>query len=793
MKEKEWSEDTAQFLQMFPGGLNGRHIFVSMDDKNIETPWHLHNGYNDSVEILNKNQERGWGAFWTVNELDRDLDEGRHRTAKMWVRSRAVFMDDDNRREEGDYRTGEWGKCEPNIVVESSPGKFHYYWILNEEESWSVSKEEWMRVQLKLVMDYGGDKSARDVARYLRLPGSRHMKGWQKDAENLEDQWVVRWKVVNERVASWEELCDEENGIGMVSKEMVVGSKGGVSGEIGDGGTVRLKGAGKSLDARLLEIASGVGLHDNLRDVAWMLKRDGLSNVAVSGMLRGHMMMIPSELKDDRWRARYEDIDRLVESVEEDRVGVSVLDGLEGLGITSEEELRDGGEGALPWPPGMLGGLAGEVHDTAIYQYKELSVVTATGLIAGIAGRRFNINGLGLNVYLTLIMRTGMGKDHIGHFIKRNLMLLNEFGHASSFIGKSRFTGPKAVIDSLKNARSQVSVFTEAGLLLKSKAGDQIGLGRMLLSLYSCSGENRYSGSEGYSKADDSLPILRAPALTVINEATPETLHEAFKETNALERGDLPRQSIFRVGRMKPYPNMNAREDIDGNHAVRLAELLKTCQETQAHEDPKAYKMRFADDIANEVLEFSFEMVDLENNNAGKNTIKSLMVSRAFVKAMKFAAIATVYNKKRGDARALIIDREEWEWGKAMVMYEINSLEHFFMGSGEGESVVDDAVRRFVAPRIIKILEGKYKTKAVQSSRKDMKLGVFHASAIRQLLKQVKEVTRIGETKTRGQMSGTDFLLNYMVKMEYIRVVSERPMRYQVTNTFRSIFDRPEM
>jgi len=198
--------------------------------------------------------------------------------------------------------------------------------------------------------------------------------------------------------------------------------------------------------------------------------------------------------------------------------------------------------------------------------------------------------------------------------------------------------------------------------------------------------------------------------------------------------------------------------------------------------------MQFSAEIIDEVNEFWDFMVEVENSCAGTNTIKSLMASRAFVKAMKFAAIATVYNKSRGDRDALIIDREEWEWGKAMINYELNSLEHFFMGSGEGESTNDELVRRFVAPRIVKILRGEYKTKVLQSSRKDMKLGVFHATGIRQLLKQVKEITYVGETKGKGQVSGTDFLLNYMVKMEYIRVVSDRPMKYQITDAFKSIF-----
>ena len=60
---------------------------------------------------------------------------------------------------------------EPHITVESSPGKYHRY-ILVED----APLDEVEAVQQRLVDDFGSDPNAKDISRVLRLPGFDHMK-----------------------------------------------------------------------------------------------------------------------------------------------------------------------------------------------------------------------------------------------------------------------------------------------------------------------------------------------------------------------------------------------------------------------------------------------------------------------------------------------------------------------------------------------------------------------------------------------------------------------------------------
>lgn len=806
-----WNYDSLEFLKYF----RGHTVFVSMKDQGDQKPWHFHNGFNECVQTMDKRNKDGdegrCGAFFTVNAMDESRDEGRHRTAKMVTTVRAAFMDDDIRRDVSDWRKDWDEKLPPSLIVESSPGKFHYYWLIVNDGMNIVDndekRDEWQRVQMKLVRDYGGDKSARDLARYLRLPGSINWKEsakftkpggiirTDKDGnENPEDtQWVVRWRVgrLDGAPYAWQGI---KNSIGMVDESEV--RRTGNSGGIG----LAHKEDSRTEQEMINAIKNAEGYHDNLRDLAYGNKQDGLSDYKNIEMLRGIMLQVKEELKDERWKARWDDIPRVVhdcERITKEDVENGKAVNLEELGraVTTEEELRSGHGREIPLPPngkmrGMgewsgMCGLVGEAYDMQIYQYKEVAVVAAMGLVAGIAGRRFNVNKLGLNMYLTLIMDTGMGKDSISEFIKGTLMKLNVYGQGSSFIGASRFTGPKAVIDSLKEARCQVSVFSEAGLLLQSKAGDQIGLSRMLLGLYSASGADRWSGGEAYSKKDDALEMLRAPCLTIINEATPITLHEAFKTTQALEVGHIPRQSIFRVTGNKPFMNEHVSEGISDEHKTRLDQIMKQCQETQAQDDPKVMNIEWELGLWEKAVKYSNELTTRENAAArGGSRIDRIMLSRAFVKCMKYAAICSIYNHFD-----LMIKHDEWEYAKMLTEYELDGVSNFFRGSGE-EDETEDLVKRIVAPCIVKYLQGNYSSSMTKDGKSDRDRGVFSAVAVRQLLKKNQELQRYAFNSGRRQYlkSGIDLILQYMLEQEYLHKANERPLKYRITRSFEIIF-----
>lgn len=59
----------------------------------------------------------------------------------------------------------------PNLVVNTSPSKFHAYWIIDD-----CPVEEFKGLQKKLAKKYGGDPSVCDLPRVMRLAGSQNLK-----------------------------------------------------------------------------------------------------------------------------------------------------------------------------------------------------------------------------------------------------------------------------------------------------------------------------------------------------------------------------------------------------------------------------------------------------------------------------------------------------------------------------------------------------------------------------------------------------------------------------------------
>jgi hypothetical protein len=136
----------------------------------------LHGTLEQHHTDLGRLQWRRAGVYVTVNATD-----GKGRKLANMVKPRAIWC--------------EWDRCgealpqwplDPQVVVESSPGKFHCYWF-----AWDL---EWADFDLlmQVMVAWGSDKNAKDRARVLRLPGFWHQKS--------DPPWQVRIVVENERM-----------------------------------------------------------------------------------------------------------------------------------------------------------------------------------------------------------------------------------------------------------------------------------------------------------------------------------------------------------------------------------------------------------------------------------------------------------------------------------------------------------------------------------------------------------------------------------------------------------------
>jgi Primase C terminal 2 (PriCT-2)/RepB DNA-primase from phage plasmid len=115
-------------------------------------------------ELLNLH-DRGAGVYFTVNRTD-----ALGRKGKNITNIRAVWQEDDD-GVAVDF------PIEPSLVVESSPGRFHRYWLL--AEPWAADERgraDHAAVMERMIETYGSDPNAKDLCRVLRVPGFLNRK-----------------------------------------------------------------------------------------------------------------------------------------------------------------------------------------------------------------------------------------------------------------------------------------------------------------------------------------------------------------------------------------------------------------------------------------------------------------------------------------------------------------------------------------------------------------------------------------------------------------------------------------
>lgn len=151
--------------------------FQTFDDsekKRRELAQVLHGSIDEAGDALQAANQRGAGVFWMVNYGN---SKGRKREHVTGVR--ALFLDLDGAPLEPVLAAG----VEPHAVVESSPGKWHVYWLVT-----GCKLEQFALAQKALAAKFGGDASVNDLPRVMRLPGFLHRKSapYQSRIERLE-------------------------------------------------------------------------------------------------------------------------------------------------------------------------------------------------------------------------------------------------------------------------------------------------------------------------------------------------------------------------------------------------------------------------------------------------------------------------------------------------------------------------------------------------------------------------------------------------------------------------------
>lgn len=340
----------------------------------------------------------------------------------------------------------------------------------------------------------------------------------------------------------------------------------------------------------------------------------------------------------------------------------------------------------LEWPPGFVGKVAQYIFENSYLPIKEVSIVAALGLMAGICGKGWHIPQSGLNLYIVLVARSAIGKEAMHTGIASLVGACSEKNISfSSFVNFNEFASGPALIKACMQEQSFVNVSGEWGRKMKRMALDERGDGPVqtlrtqMTNLYQKSGPQSIAGGITYSSEEKNVASVAGVAYSMIGETTPDTFYESLTDS-MMEDGFLSRFLIIGYDGDRPARNHTMLERPDDALRDALCDIAGHAGTLMA---PGNSQLVGRTEEAAAIID-AFDRETHENITKNTDESRRQMWNRALLKALRVAALLAV-----GDHYMTpVINRAHIEWAIALIRNDIAMMSQRFAEGdvGNGDS-----------------------------------------------------------------------------------------------------------
>lgn len=296
-------------------------------------------------------------------------------------------------------------------------------------------------------------------------------------------------------------------------------------------------------------------------------------------------------------------------------------------------------------PPGLLGDIAQFIYAQAPRPVPEIALAGAIGLLAGIVGRAYNVNGTGLNQYVLVLAKTGRGKEAAALGIDKLMNAVKmQVPTSTSFRGPGDINSGQALAKFIYNqSKCFVAVIGEFGITIDrisqayANSADKM-LYKLLLDLYNKSGFGQTVQASIYSKKEDSTGVTEAPAVTILGESTHKLFYGALTE-DMIAAGLLPRFLIIDYDGDRVPNNENAHLVQPSFQLIeQFASIIAQCEMTMSA------NRRIEVQYTKEAFDFlkSFDKLADTKINSSRDDVVSELWNRAHMKALRLSALVAV-------------------------------------------------------------------------------------------------------------------------------------------------------
>lgn len=356
-------------------------------------------------------------------------------------------------------------------------------------------------------------------------------------------------------------------------------------------------------------------------------------------------------------------------------------------------EVSPSADSGLAWPPGAAGALAQFIYQHAHRPVKEVAIVGALGLLAGVCGREWCIANSGLNIYVVLVARSAIGKEAMHSGISRLISAVRaDYAAADSFVCFDDFASGPALTKHLLACPRTVNVAGEYGhkfaAMAKGNESSMTTLRRALTNLYSKSGRGNIAGGIVYSNQESNVASIEGAAYSLIGETTPGVFFESMHR-GMMEDGFMSRFTVVEYTGERPPRNRDRRDTPDPRLVAWLAAMMR-------HADQLAAKRQFQDveheSAAISMLDAFEDECDEHINVAHDDEAQRQMWNRAALKVRRISALLAVADQYLFPKVAA----PHVEWATALVRQDIALFSKRLLNGDVGEGSDSGRERRLI-------------------------------------------------------------------------------------------------
>jgi hypothetical protein len=366
-------------------------------------------------------------------------------------------------------------------------------------------------------------------------------------------------------------------------------------------------------------------------------------------------------------------------------------------------EVLAAGDIGIPWPPGIAGNIAYFMYQASYLPVKEISIASALAMLAGLCGKGWHVPLSGLNLYITLIARSAVGKEAMttGLSALRNHVVSKGGTFFGEFISFSEYASGPALNKAVLAKRCFVNVSGEWGRRLKRMAhddrdGPMTTLRTAMTNLYQKSSPQSTAGGLEYSMADNNVEeVAGGVAYSMLGETTPGTFYDSLTDT-MMEDGFLSRFLNIEYTGHRVDPNRNIVLAPDDALTQHLIAMSIHANHVKIGGSPSRPVHMYAD--AQQMLH-DYEVACGKRINGTLNETYRQMYNRAALKAQRVAALLAVADNFNDP----VVTKQQLEWAIDIVNRDI-AIMNRKIESGE-VGVTDTSRERRIKTIIVNYLK----------------------------------------------------------------------------------------